>query len=115
MGKLPTAPPRSLATSCSTSLLSICLALSPVLVGGCGSGVTDAEIRDLQADIAATFKKRDQTVTEMFLTRDSAYQVSGMIYVRVDSVTGGRVFYTPCLATMDPQTRHFNWKCESVP
>jgi hypothetical protein len=91
------------------------MALLLLLVGGCGNGVRDADIDALKAQITKAFKKKDQTVTEMFLTRDSAYQVSGMIHVKVESPMGERIFYTPCAASMDPTSRDFSWKCESVP
>ena len=91
------------------------VALLLVLLGACGNGVRDADIDVLKAQITKAFKKKNQTVTEMVLTRDSAYQVSGMIHVKIESSMGERIFYTPCVASMDPTSRDFSWKCESVP
>jgi len=70
---------------------------------------------DLKAQITAQFKKKDQTVTTFLLSKDSSYQISGLIHVDVDTVMGAHTYYSTCLATMDPDSRRFDWHCDSVP
>lgn len=94
---------------------AICLGLPLTAALVACDAVGDADMERLKEDIAATFRRRQQTVTEFRLTRDSRYQVSGMIYVQIQYSDGPRTFYTPCIANMDPKTRKFTWQCEKVP
>jgi len=72
-------------------------------------------MEDLKAQITADFKKKDQTVTTFLLSKDSAFQVSGLIHVDVETTMGVHTYYSTCLATMDPDSRKFTWHCDAVP
>jgi hypothetical protein len=90
-------------------------ALVSLVLAGCGDGIKGAEIDALQARIKAEFKGRNQTVTTFLLSKDGPFQVSGMIYVDVETVMGVRTYYSTCLATMEPESRRFQWHCDAVP
>jgi len=98
----------SLREAALLCLLAVCLV-------GCHSGVKDADMDDLKAQIKAEFKKKHQTVTTYLLSKDSSFQVSGLIHVDVETAMGVRTYYSTCLATMDPDARKFDWHCDSVP
>ena len=89
--------------------------LLAVILAGCQDGVKDTEMDDLKSLIKAEFRKKDQTVTTFLLSKDSSLQVSGLIHVDVETTMGVHTYYSTCLATMDPDSRKFDWHCDSVP
>lgn len=91
------------------------IALLFVLLAGCGKGFHDADINAVEQEIKTEFGKRALRVTSFDFTKDSDYQISGLVTVQMETSMGVRDFFTPCVATMDPSSRHFTWKCESVP
>lgn len=91
------------------------LALLPALLTACGGGISDAEMDALQSQIRTEFKKKNETVTTFLMSKDTRYQVSGLIYVNAETVMGVRSYYSTCLATIEPQSRQFTWHCDAVP
>jgi len=89
--------------------------LLALFLAGCQNGINDAAMDDLKAQITAEFKKKGQSVTTFRLSKDSSFQVSGMIHVDVQTAMGARTYYSTCLATMNPDSRKFDWHCDSVP
>ena len=77
--------------------------------------VFDTDMANLEADMQDSFRRRHMKISKFMLTRDSRYQVSGMIYIDVEFLDGVKTFYVPCVAKMDPQSRHFTWSCERLP
>jgi len=96
------------------AVLAACI-LMALSLSGCLGGATDAEVAQLQDSMSSAFHKRGQKVTKFLLSKDSRYQVSGMIYVDIESATGTRSFYTTCLATMNESTRKWDWHCDGLP
>lgn len=99
----------------AAAVLRLSVLLLTLFLAACQSGIKDAELDDLKAQIKAEFKKKDQTVTTFLLSKDSGSQVSGMIHVDVETPMGIKTYYSTCLATMDPDSRKFDWHCDSVP
>jgi hypothetical protein len=77
--------------------------------------VFDSDMANLKADMQETYRHRNQKISKFLLTRDTRYQVSGMIYVDIEYLDGVKTYYTPCVAKMDPVTRKFTWSCDKVP
>lgn len=85
------------------------------LLGACGGMVSDADIQVLQQEMLKTFAQRGQKVVDFKLTPDSSTQVSGTIHVAIEMQGSTRVFFTTCLARIDPSSRKWDWRCDSVP
>ncbi|HYA65528.1 MAG TPA: hypothetical protein VEE84_02485 [Burkholderiaceae bacterium] len=95
--------------------MSVFLYLLALILAGCQNGIKDAEMDDLKAQITAELKNKGQSVTTFLLSKDSSFQVSGMIHVDVETAMGARTYYSTCLATMNPDSRKFDWHCDSMP
>lgn len=91
------------------------IALLFVLLAACGNGFNDKDIDAVKKGIKAEFARRELTVTEFSLSKDSAYQVSGTVNVQMETSMGLRNFLTSCVATMDKVSGSTHWKCDQIP
>lgn len=106
---------RSVPVTFAPLRVPLFLCLLTLFLAACQGRVKDAEVDDLKVQIKSEFKKKDQVVTTFLLSKDSSFQVSGMIHVDVETAMGVHTYYSTCLATMDPDSRKFDWHCDSVP
>jgi len=65
--------------------------------------------------ITGEIKNKGPSVMSFLLSRNSSFQVSGMIRVDVQTAMGARTYYSACLATMNPDSGKSDWHCDSVP
>ncbi len=85
------------------------------LPAGCENrGFHDAEIAKVKKEISEEFARRNWKVTDMALSRDSQYQLSGVVTYEHDTPMGVRSHATQCSATMERDSRRTSWKCEKV-
>jgi len=109
----PEEGPRQLSDT-RRKLLLACLGLA-LSTQACSGGATDADVDRLRSEMSSAFHQRGQKVVRFQISKDSRFQVSGMIFVDIESPTGTRSFYTTCLATMSEASRKWDWKCDGLP
>jgi len=91
------------------------LALAVTLLGGCeNKGFHDAELDAVKKEIRAEYARRDLRVTDIVLSRDSAYQASGVVTFERETPMGIRSHASSCSATMDRETRKTSWQCQKL-
>lgn len=80
---------------------------------GCSSGFTNRDIASVQESIKSDFEKRNYTVTEVKLTRQSDLTLKGYVRYRRNVPDVGEMdFSRVCTATMDKDSGKYTWGCQ---
>jgi len=107
--------PGNAKTARRAAAYGVAVALVVTLLAGCESkGFHDAELDAVKKEIRAEYARRNLRVTDIALSRDSAYQASGVVTFERETPMGIRSHASSCSATMDRETRKTSWQCQKV-
>jgi hypothetical protein len=92
--------------------VTACLTASMIL-SGCQSGFSNEEISRVKTSIKQDFEDKGFVVTEIKLTKESKYSLSGVVRLKKNVPYVGEIeFSEMCDATMDQNSLQYAWKCE---
>jgi len=92
-------------------ILVCCLALFCLF--GCSSGFTDQDVANAEKSIKTEFEKKDFTVSEVKLIKESDRKLSGFVRLKKRvPIVGDMEVTKNCTATMGENSSEYIWKCE---